>query len=114
MKLLAKFNLVLIGVFAAGLVPAALLSRGLLERNALQQVEENARIMMQTAMAVRGYTIQEVAPLLVALCARARGEGASGRARLRGRRRSQPRRRGRADAPEQPAERLRELAPAVA
>ena len=64
MKLLAKFNLVLVGVFAAGLVPAALLSRGLLERNALRQVEENARIMMQTAMAVRGYTIQEVAPLL--------------------------------------------------
>lgn len=64
MKLLAKLNLILIVVFALALVPAAMVSRTLLNRNAEAQVIQNARIMMETAMAMRGYTVSQVKPLL--------------------------------------------------
>ena len=64
MKLLAKLNLILIVVFALALVPAAMVSRTLLNRNAEAQVIQNARIMMETAMAMRGYTVTQVKPLL--------------------------------------------------
>jgi len=64
MNLLAKLNLILVCVFALALVPAALVSRQLLDRNAEAQVIQNARIMMETAMAMRGYTVQQVKPLL--------------------------------------------------
>ena len=57
MKLLAKFNLILALVFAVGLLPVGLISNSLLQRNARAQVVQNARIMMRTAMAMRGYTI---------------------------------------------------------
>ncbi len=63
-NLLAKLNLILVLVFAAALVPAALISRGLLDRNAESQVIQNARIMMETAMAMRSYTVDQVKPLL--------------------------------------------------
>lgn len=64
MKLLVKFNLVLIAVFGASLVPAGLVTYGLLQNNARAQVEQNARLMMETAMATRTYTIEQVKPLL--------------------------------------------------
>ena len=64
MSLLTKFNVALIAVFALALVPAGWISRDLLQRSARTQVIENARIMMQTALAVRTYTIQQIQPLL--------------------------------------------------
>ena len=64
MKLLAKFNLILALVFALGLLPVGLISYSLLQRNARAQVVQNARIMMRTAMAMRGYTINQIQPLL--------------------------------------------------
>ncbi len=64
MSLLVKFNLVLIAVFGVSLLPAGLVTYALLQRNARTQVEENARLMMETAMATRTYTIQQVKPLL--------------------------------------------------
>ena len=69
MNLLAKLNLSLVGVFVLALVPAALISRHLLDRNAESQVIDNARIMMETAMAVRGYTVDQVKPLLAPMLA---------------------------------------------
>ena len=45
-------NLILILVFAVGLIPAAMVSRNLLTTNAETQVLQNARIMMETAMAM--------------------------------------------------------------
>lgn len=69
MNLLAKLNLILIGVFVVALAPAALISRHLLDRNAASQVIDNARIMMETAMAVRGYTVDQVKPLLAPMLA---------------------------------------------
>ena len=64
MNLLAKLNLILICVFAVALVPAGLISRHLLDSNAQAQVIQNARIMMETAMAMRGYTVNQIKPLL--------------------------------------------------
>ena len=64
MSLFAKFNLILLGVFTAALIPAAYLARSVMERNAQQQVLENAGIMMQTALASRTYTSKQISPLL--------------------------------------------------
>lgn len=64
MSLLTKFNLALIGVFALALVPAGWISNDLLQRSARTQVIENARIMMETALAVRTYTVRQIQPLL--------------------------------------------------
>jgi HAMP domain-containing protein len=64
MSLLAKFNLILILVFSISLIPAGYVSYNLLQNNARTQVTQNARLMMQTAMAVRGYTIKQIKPLL--------------------------------------------------
>lgn len=64
MNLLVKINLILIVVFAVSLVPAAMVTRDLLDANAQAQVIQNARIMMETAMAMRGYTVDQVKPLL--------------------------------------------------
>jgi protein-histidine pros-kinase len=65
MSLFVKFNLILVLVFGAALVPAAYLSNQLLQANARNQVIQNARIMMQSALATRMYTSQQVGPLLV-------------------------------------------------
>jgi len=67
LKLLAKLNLILVLTFALGLVPAAIILRDLLKDNAQAQVIQNARIMMETAMAMRGYTVGQVKPLLAPL-----------------------------------------------
>ena len=64
MSLLTKFNLALVAVFALALVPAGWISHDLLQRSARTQVIEHARIMMETALAVRTYTIRQIQPLL--------------------------------------------------
>jgi protein-histidine pros-kinase len=64
MSLFVKFNLILVLVFAVALVPAAYISNSLLQKNAKTQVIQNARIMMQTAMATRSYTNKQIKPLL--------------------------------------------------
>jgi HAMP domain-containing protein len=64
MKLLVKFNLVLFLVFAVGLVTTGLVCSRLLQQNAKAEIMENARIMMEAAIAVRTYTATEIKPLL--------------------------------------------------
>ena len=64
MKLLLKFNLVLLLVFAVGLVTTGFISRRLLRQNAKAEIMENARIMMEAAIAVRTYTATQIKPLL--------------------------------------------------
>jgi len=64
MSLFVKFNLILILVFAVALGPAGYISNSLLQKNARTQIVQNARIMMQTAMATRGYTNKQIKPLL--------------------------------------------------
>lgn len=64
MKLTLKFNLVLILVFSIGLAITALLSWNILQTNAKKEVTERAGLMMESALAVRGYTVSEIRPLL--------------------------------------------------
>jgi len=66
MSLLVKFNLILILCFAIALVPAHLITRDLVQKNARTQVVQHARLMMQTALATRGYTNKQIKPLLAA------------------------------------------------
>jgi protein-histidine pros-kinase len=64
MGLRLKFNLVLAVVFAAGMGVSAFVSYELLQRNAKLEVLRNAGLMMEAALAVRGYTVSQVKPLL--------------------------------------------------
>ena len=64
MKLILKFNLVFLLIFALGLIGAGFISRDLLFRNARDEVLQNARIMMESALAARAYTSGQVRPLL--------------------------------------------------
>ena len=64
MKLLLKFNLVFVLVFALGLAATGFVSWALLERNARDEIAQNARLLMDTALATRTYTSTQVNPLL--------------------------------------------------
>ncbi|HYW57873.1 MAG TPA: DUF3365 domain-containing protein [Polaromonas sp.] len=64
MGLRLKFNLVLVIVFVAGLSAVGLISRELLQANAREEVLRNARLMMDTALSVRAYTVEQVKPHL--------------------------------------------------
>jgi HAMP domain-containing protein len=66
MGLRLKFNLVLALVFLGGLVVAAISSYTLLQRNATAETLRNARLLMETALAIRGYTVSQVSPHLQA------------------------------------------------
>jgi len=77
MRLLAKFSLIFVVVFGAGLGVAAALFYAQLQRNAREQVLYNARLMMETALAMRGYTVDQVAPALTAATAEVPGKARS-------------------------------------
>ena len=64
MKLIVKFNLVLFLVFVIAFLTVGYVSRWLLRRNAEEEILENARIMMEAALAVRSYTSNQIKPLL--------------------------------------------------
>lgn len=64
MKLLTKFNLIFIAVFAVGLGVAAYGARTFLENNARAQIVEQARLMMEMTLSTRRYTVTQVRPIL--------------------------------------------------
>jgi HAMP domain-containing protein len=64
MKLLLKFNLAFIVVFVIALAATGALTRKMLERNAQDEVLQQARFLFDKALAVRSYTSTQVAPLL--------------------------------------------------
>jgi protein-histidine pros-kinase len=64
-KLLAKFTLVFLIVFGAGLALAGWASQQFLQQNAEEQVLQQARLMMQNMLSARTYTTQQIKPLLV-------------------------------------------------
>ena len=64
MRLLLKFNLVLILVFAAGAAIAGYIAHRFLQQNAQEQVLQQARLMMEAAGAMRTYTSAQVGPIL--------------------------------------------------
>ena len=64
MKLLLKINLVMVIVFLAGLAAAYTVADRLLQQNARAEIQDAARIMMESALAVRAYTVSQIKPLL--------------------------------------------------
>jgi methyl-accepting chemotaxis protein len=64
MKLWLKFNLVFLFVFVVGLLGTGFISYKVLQQNARDEVLHTAGIMMESAMSVRNYTIEEIRPLL--------------------------------------------------
>lgn len=64
MKLIVKFNLALSILFLLGLGVSGYVSYNILQRNAREEILQNARIMMQGALAIRGYTSAQIKPLL--------------------------------------------------
>jgi protein-histidine pros-kinase len=63
-KLLLKFNLVFILIFAVGFAATGFVSWRLLERNARDEIAGSARLLMDTALATRSYTSAQIGPLL--------------------------------------------------
>jgi len=64
MKLLLKFNLIFILFFGTGLALAGWGSYRFLQNNARDEVVHRAELMMQSSLAVRTYTTQQIKPLL--------------------------------------------------
>jgi HAMP domain-containing protein len=64
MKLLTKFNLILIILLGAGSVLIAFTAYQFLMRNARSQVIQQAELMIESARSTRQYTSNELAPLL--------------------------------------------------
>ncbi len=64
MKLLLKFNLVFLLVFAVGLGVTGYMARSLLNKNANQEILGHARLLMESAAAVSAYTAAQIKPLL--------------------------------------------------
>ena len=67
MNLLTKFSLIFIAVFGLGLGLAGVVSYSMLQADARSQVEDRAKIMMETALAMRRYTSEQVGPALNSL-----------------------------------------------
>ena len=67
MKLLVKFSLVFILVFGLCIAAASWICKDFLESNARAQVRREAELMMESALAVRAYTVDQIRPILEAL-----------------------------------------------
>ena len=64
MKLILKFNIVFIAIFLIGLGAAGYVSNQLLQTNAREEILQNARLVMETALSTRAYTSGQIRPLL--------------------------------------------------
>ena len=64
MKLMWKFNIVLLALFVVGFVLTGVISYSVLQANAREEILDNARVMMESALASRSYTNSQVTPLL--------------------------------------------------
>ena len=64
MKLIWKFNLVLLGIFLLGFLVAGYVSYSALQKNAREEILQHARLMMEAALSARNYTTTQVSPLL--------------------------------------------------
>ena len=64
MSLRLKFNLILIVIFLLSLAGAGFYYNGYLEKNAINDVRNNSTVLMETALAIRSYTTDEIQPHL--------------------------------------------------
>jgi HAMP domain-containing protein/type II secretory pathway pseudopilin PulG len=65
LKLLLKFNLIVITLVAIGLAIVSWVAHSFLADNARAQIVQQAELMMQSASSTRDYTTQELKPLLI-------------------------------------------------
>jgi len=64
MSLGIKFNFVLIVTFLAGITAAGFVSYNMLQKNARDEIQHTADVILESALAIRSYTVNEVKPLL--------------------------------------------------
>ena len=64
MSLRTRFNIVFIIIFLVGLSVSALIGRHLLQQSARDEIVREALLMMESAVSVRSYTVDEIKPLL--------------------------------------------------
>jgi protein-histidine pros-kinase len=64
MKLMWKFNIVLLALFAVGFILTGFISYSVLQSNAREEILDNARVMMESALSSRSYTNSQITPLL--------------------------------------------------
>ena len=64
MRILIKFNVLLILVFAVSIAITAYVAHDFLQQNAISEVTQQARLMMGAAGGMRSYTSKQVGPLL--------------------------------------------------
>ncbi|MFM9914262.1 MAG: DUF3365 domain-containing protein [Rhizobacter sp.] len=64
MRLLVKFNLLFLTVMLIGLGVSGYVTRSLLQENAKEETLNNARLLIEKALAVRGYTSGQITKLL--------------------------------------------------
>lgn len=64
LSIAAKFNIVFLSIFAIGFGAASFVTNYLLQVNAREETLQSARMLMQSALAARGYTAAQIAPLL--------------------------------------------------
>ncbi len=64
LSIATKFNLVFVTIFAIGFVAAGVVANTLLKQSAREETLQNARLLLEAAKSVRGYTSSQIAPLL--------------------------------------------------
>ncbi len=64
MSIRIKFNLLLVAIFALSLLGAAWYYHHALESDAVSDVRQNSQVLMETALAIRSYTTDEIKPHL--------------------------------------------------
>jgi protein-histidine pros-kinase len=64
MNLRVKFNLVLITIFLIGFAAVAVISYYILQQNAREEVLREAGLIMESALSVRKYTVEQIVPKL--------------------------------------------------
>jgi protein-histidine pros-kinase len=64
LSIATKFNLVFLSIFAVGFLASGLIANVLLKDNAREETVQNARLLLESAKAVRTYTAKQIVPLL--------------------------------------------------
>ncbi|CAN7366596.1 c-type heme family protein [Massilia sp. LjRoot122] len=64
LSIAAKFNIVFLSIFILGFGAATYITNHLVQQNAREETLQNARVLMQSALAARGYTVGQIVPLL--------------------------------------------------
>lgn len=81
MRIETRFGCIIAFCFLLGVSIAGYISYTLESRQARDEVTQKAQMLLETALAVRGYTVDEVAPVVKEAEAAHAGEGAAGKFR---------------------------------